>query len=250
MKRLRVPMAALTLLAWQAAGLAGPESLVPGYTLTKVSPDPGSASFASYEGISQLAFDPGDNAHVYAARSQFVGSGFTGEVTRYDYNAATGQLSNPLDVATGLQGTQGLAFDAQGDLFVTTNHNVYTAGGTGGIEPTLPCVAALSAAHLAALILPTTLRRLYIAEEADPAGRHGARQLAERAESQGIEARPLTTPLADLNAYLLRHGADDLRGAGAGTTRAGGRRALPAQRRDRDERMGSVVGGSGQQRAG
>ena len=40
--------------------------------------------------------------------------------------------------------------------------------------------------------------------------RSGARQLAERAEAQGIEARPLTTPLADLNAYLLQHGAEDL----------------------------------------
>ena len=78
------------------------------------------------------------------------------------------------------------------------------------VAPTLPSVAALSAAHLAALVLPTTLRLLYIAEEADPAGRSGARQLAERAEAQGIEALPLTTPLADLNAYLLRHGAEDL----------------------------------------
>ena len=78
------------------------------------------------------------------------------------------------------------------------------------IAPTLPSVAALSAAHLAALVLPATLRHLYIAEEADPAGRHGARQLAERAEAQGIEARPLTTPLPDLNAHLLRHGAEDL----------------------------------------
>ena len=79
------------------------------------------------------------------------------------------------------------------------------------VAPTLPSIAALSAAHLAAVVLPPTLRRLYIAEEADPAGRHGARQLAERAEAHGIEARPLTTPLDDLNAHLLRHGADYLR---------------------------------------
>ena len=78
------------------------------------------------------------------------------------------------------------------------------------IAPTLPSVAALSAAHLAALVLPATLRRLYIAEEADPAGRRGARQLAERAEAQGIEARPLTTPLADLNAHLMQHGTESL----------------------------------------
>ena len=79
------------------------------------------------------------------------------------------------------------------------------------IAPTLPSVAALSAAHLAALVLPPTLRRLYIAEEADPAGRRGADQLAARAEAQGIEARPLTTLMGDLNAHLTQHGADDLR---------------------------------------
>lgn len=75
----------------------------------------------------------------------------------------------------------------------------------------MPGVAALSAAHLGALLLPPTLRRLYIAEEADAAGRHGARQLARRAEAQGIEVLPLTTPSDDLNAHLMRRGADGLR---------------------------------------
>ena len=79
------------------------------------------------------------------------------------------------------------------------------------ITPNLPSVAALSASHLAALVLPPTLRRLYIAEETDAAGRQCAVQLATRAETQGIEARPLTTPMGDLNAHLTQCGADDLR---------------------------------------
>ena len=79
------------------------------------------------------------------------------------------------------------------------------------VAPTLPCVAALSAAHLAALVLPTTLRRLYIAEEADAAGRHGAGQLALRAGAQGIDVRLLTTGMVDLNAHLMQHGQDALR---------------------------------------
>lgn len=74
----------------------------------------------------------------------------------------------------------------------------------------LPCVAALSAAHLAGLTFPDELRRLYIAEEADPAGRHCAGQLAERAAQHGIDALPLTTPMSDLNAHLLRHGRGGL----------------------------------------
>ena len=37
--------------------------------------------------------------------------------------------------------------------------------------PRMPAIAALSAAHLGALVLPSTVRRLYIATEAD--GPHG-----------------------------------------------------------------------------
>jgi Toprim domain/YspA, cpYpsA-related SLOG family len=56
-------------------------------------------------------------------------------------------------------------------------HGVMVAG--EGIEtvlslrcviPTMPMVAALSAAHLAAILFPATLRRLYIARDDDPAG--------------------------------------------------------------------------------
>ncbi len=97
-------------------------------------------------------------------------------------------------------------------------HDVLAAG--EGIEtmlslrtelPTLPAVAALSAAHLAALNLPATLRRLYIAEEADAAGRNGADQLAFRAEAQGIEALRLRAALGDLNEDLVHLGTDALR---------------------------------------
>ena len=76
------------------------------------------------------------------------------------------------------------------------------------IAPGLPAVAALSAAHLAALILPPTLTRLYIAEDADRAGRHGADQLASRAETAGIEALRLRSTLGDLNEDLVRLGQD------------------------------------------
>ena len=78
------------------------------------------------------------------------------------------------------------------------------------VAPNLPAVAALSAAHLAALILPPTCRRLYIAEDADPAGRNGADQLASRAEAAGIEALRLRPTLGDLNEDLLRLGTDAL----------------------------------------
>ena len=49
------------------------------------------------------------------------------------------------------------------------------------VLPGLPGVAALSANHLAALALPPTLRRLYIARDNDPAGDHATQTLTERA---------------------------------------------------------------------
>ena len=81
------------------------------------------------------------------------------------------------------------------------------------IAPNLPAVAALSAAHLAALILPPTLTRLYIAEDADQAGRTGADRLAARAEAAGIEALRLQPTLGDLNEDLIHLGRDALSAA-------------------------------------
>ena len=81
------------------------------------------------------------------------------------------------------------------------------------VAPNLPAVAALSAGHLAALILPPTCKRLYIVEDADPAGRNGADQLASRAEAEGIEALRLRPTSSDLNEDLARLGTDVLTSA-------------------------------------
>jgi hypothetical protein len=55
------------------------------------------------------------------------------------------------------------------------------------VLPTLPMAAALSTNHLAALLLPPTLRRLYIARDNDAAGEVAATTLTERAEATGVE---------------------------------------------------------------
>ena len=52
------------------------------------------------------------------------------------------------------------------------------------VLPRLPMVAALSANHLAALALPSGLRRLYIALDNDGAGRRAAEALSARAEAK------------------------------------------------------------------
>ncbi|MBN9562505.1 MAG: toprim domain-containing protein [Alphaproteobacteria bacterium] len=99
-------------------------------------------------------------------------------------------------------------------------NDVLTAG--EGIEtmlslrcvlPTLPMAAALSANHLAALLLPPTLRRLYIARDNDGAGDGAAIALTERAQSMGVEAITWTPRHGDFNEDLRAFGLDALRAA-------------------------------------
>ncbi|WOH63650.1 toprim domain-containing protein [Bradyrhizobium sp. BWA-3-5] len=77
--------------------------------------------------------------------------------------------------------------------------------------PTLPMVSALSAHHLAAMLLPPDLRRLYIARDADAAGDVAATVLTQLAETAGIEAIGLSPRLGDFNEDLRTFGIDDLR---------------------------------------
>jgi hypothetical protein len=81
------------------------------------------------------------------------------------------------------------------------------------VVPTMPMVAALSANHLAALLLPLTLRRLYIACDADAAGMGAAMTLTSRAEEAGIEAFPLSPRLGDFDEDLRMLGLEELRAA-------------------------------------
>ena len=97
-------------------------------------------------------------------------------------------------------------------------HDVMAAG--EGIEtmlslrcvmPTMPMVAALSAAHLAAILFPATLRRLYIARDDDPAGDSAMASLIDRSSETGIEAITLSPRLGDFNEDLRTLGIDALR---------------------------------------
>ncbi|MER8751165.1 toprim domain-containing protein [Mesorhizobium sp. M1050] len=74
------------------------------------------------------------------------------------------------------------------------------------VMPVLPVAAATSANHLAGLRLPPGCRCLYIAADADAAGRHGIERLSQRAGESGILALVLRPQLGDFN--------DDLRHLG------------------------------------
>ncbi|PKU22920.1 DUF7146 domain-containing protein [Telmatospirillum siberiense] len=77
--------------------------------------------------------------------------------------------------------------------------------------PHLPIAAALSSAHLAAILFGPNLRRLYIARDADPAGDVARDILVERADEAGVEAITLSPTLEDFNDDLHRLGLDVLR---------------------------------------
>jgi hypothetical protein len=115
---------------------------------------------------------------------------------------------------------------AMGDLlgnavrFGFANDDVLIAG--EGIEtmlslrcmlPSMPMAAALSANHLAAMLLSPSLRRLYIARDADAAGEAVQATLAQRAGAASIEAIALSPRLGDFNEDLHVFGLDALRAA-------------------------------------
>ncbi len=81
------------------------------------------------------------------------------------------------------------------------------------VMPGMPMMAALSAAHLAAILFPTTLRRLYVVRDNDPAGGGATAQLLDRAHAARIEAVALSPQDDDLNADLRHSGIEVLQAA-------------------------------------
>lgn len=77
--------------------------------------------------------------------------------------------------------------------------------------PDMAMAAALSAAHLAAIRFPPTLRRLYIIRDNDPAGDGARDRLIERAIEAGIEAIVLSPRMEDFNEDLRYLGLEALR---------------------------------------
>ncbi|QFI69489.1 DUF7146 domain-containing protein [Sinorhizobium alkalisoli] len=78
------------------------------------------------------------------------------------------------------------------------------------VMPGMPMVSALTANHLTAFRLPAGCLRLYIAADADAAGRHGIEGLSRRAQALGILPLVLAPELGDFNEDLRRLGPDRL----------------------------------------
>ena len=106
----------------------------------------------------------------------------------------------------------GVRFDVARDV-LAAGEGIETMLSLRCVMPTMPMVAALSAAHLAAILFPATLRRLYIARDDDPAGDGAMASLIDRANEAGIEAIALSPRLGDFNEDLRALGIDALRAA-------------------------------------
>jgi hypothetical protein len=78
------------------------------------------------------------------------------------------------------------------------------------VLPSAPTAATLSAGQLAGFVWPVGLRRLLIAQDADPAGRAAASALAERAAAAGVEPIVLCPRRGDFNDDLRLDGVDRL----------------------------------------
>jgi Toprim domain len=68
--------------------------------------------------------------------------------------------------------------------------------------PALPMAAALSSAHLSAILFPPVLRRFYMLRDNDAAGDYARERLGERAREAGIEFHVLSPLAKDLNADI------------------------------------------------
>jgi hypothetical protein len=117
-------------------------------------------------------------------------------------------LADPRKALGHLLGN-GVRFGVATDV-VAAGEGIETVLSLKSILPTLPMIAALSANHLAALDLPPSLRRLYVARDNDEAGRLAAVRLRDRAAGIELEMFELRPVLADFNVDLCQLGAATL----------------------------------------
>jgi hypothetical protein len=111
--------------------------------------------------------------------------------------SAKAPIPNPRRAMDELLG-HAVCFGAAHDV-LAAGEGVETMLSLKSVLPRLPVVAALSASHLAALLLPPLLRRLYVAADNDAAGRHAATRLTERACDAQIETHLLLPRTDDWN---------------------------------------------------
>lgn len=121
----------------------------------------------------------------------------------------------PIDTPRRAMGAllgHGVRFGLAGDV-LAAGEGIETVLSPRSVLPYMPMLSALSAAHLAAILFPATLRRLYVIRDRDPAGDGARDSLVARAASVGIEAVELSPALGDFNEDLRLRGVHAIRAA-------------------------------------
>ena len=124
-------------------------------------------------------------------------------------------VSAPVDTSRRAMGHllgHAVRFGPAGDV-MAAGEGIETMLSLRCVMPSLTMVAALSAAHLAAILFPATLRRLYIVRDDDRAGDGAVAGLFDRAQSAGIEAMVLSPQCGDFNEDLRNFDISALRAA-------------------------------------
>src|SRR3546814_7249102 len=89
-------------------------------------------------------------------------------------------------------------FGASGEV-MAAGEGIETILSLRCVLPEMAMSAALSAAHLSAILFPDTLRRLYIARDNAPAGDGAMMTLIDRARAAGIGATAVSPTMGDVN---------------------------------------------------
>jgi hypothetical protein len=142
---------------------------------------------------------------------------FDGEITgaHRTWLDPSGEDKAPIDTPRRAMGQllgNAVRFDMPQDV-MAAGEGIETVLSLRYVMPDMPMAAALSAAHLAAILFPVTLRRLYTVRDNDAAGDGAAASLIDRAKALGIQAITLSPTLEDFNEDLRTLGIDALRTA-------------------------------------
>jgi hypothetical protein len=120
----------------------------------------------------------------------------------------SGEDKAPIDTPRRAMGQllgNAVRFGVAGEVMVA-GEGIETMLSLRSVLPAMPMIAALSANHLAAILLPLTLRRLYVARDADAAGDIAAVTLIKRAHAGGVDALTLSPMRGDFNEDLCTLG--------------------------------------------
>lgn len=127
--------------------------------------------------------------------------------------APDGSDKAPIDIQRKAMGDllgHAVRFGIPGDV-MAAGEGIESVLSVREIIPGMATAAALSAAHLAAILFPDALRQLYIIRDNDPAGDGARDSLTQRANAAGIEAITLSPMFGDFNEDLRQLGVDALR---------------------------------------